>query len=46
MTNPGDIAELFTWTFERPGEQEAHIDQRRNYAQSIYNAFNNVNNTR
>lgn len=46
MTNPGDIAELFTWTFERPGEQEAHIDQRRNYAQSVYNTFNNVNNIR
>ena len=40
MNNPGDIAELMTWTFERPGKNEAHIDQRREYANAVYNQFN------
>lgn len=40
MYDPGDIAELMTWTFERPGDKEAHIDQRRDYANSVYNQFN------
>lgn len=44
MDNPGDIAELMTWTFERPGNKEAHIDQRRGYANNVYNQFNYDNN--
>lgn len=44
MDNPGDIAELMTWTFERPGKNEAHIDQRRGYANNVYNQFNYDNN--
>lgn len=40
MYDPGDIAELMTWTFERPGDKEAHIDQRKDYANSVYNQFN------
>lgn len=44
MDNPGDIAELMTWTFERPGNKEAHIDQRRSYANNVYNQFNYDNN--
>ena len=44
MNNPGDIAELMTWTFERPGNTEAHIDQRRDYANNVYNQFNYDNN--
>ena len=41
INDPGDIAELFTWTFERPTEQEAKISQRRDYAQQVYNLLNN-----
>ena len=44
MDNPGDIAELMTWTFERPGNKEAHIDQRKGYANNVYNQFNYDNN--
>lgn len=40
MYDPGDIVELMTWTFERPGSKEAHIDQRREYANAVYNQFN------
>ena len=40
MRDPADIAELMTWTFERPGNNEAHIDQRREYANAVYNQFN------
>ena len=40
MNDPGDIVELMTWTFERPGNKEAHIDQRREYANAVYNQFN------
>lgn len=40
MYDPGDIVELMTWTFERPGNKEAHIDQRREYANAVYNQFN------
>jgi hypothetical protein len=40
MNDPGDIVELMTWTFERPGNSEAHIDQRREYANAVYNQFN------
>lgn len=40
MADPGDIAELMTWTFERPGKNEAHIDQRKQYANNVYNQFN------
>lgn len=40
LNNPGDIAELFTWTFERPTEKEAKILQRRDYAQQVYNLLN------
>jgi hypothetical protein len=40
MTDPGAIAELMTWTFERPGKDEAHIDQRKMYANNVYNQFN------
>lgn len=40
MKDPGDIAELMTWTFERPGKDEAHIDQRKMYANNVYNQFN------
>lgn len=35
-----DLAELFTWTFERPSDKEAYIDNRRAYATQIYNKFN------
>ena len=38
--DPGDIAELMTWTFERPGKNEADIEQRRQYANNVYNQFN------
>lgn len=38
--NAADLAELFTWTFERPGEKEAMIENRRDYATQIYNKFN------
>lgn len=38
--NPADLAEVFTWTFERPGEKEAMIENRRDYATQIYNKFN------
>ena len=41
MSDPGDAAELFTWTFERPGEDEANIDQRRRYANAIYEYMTN-----
>lgn len=41
LNNPGDIAELFTWTFERPTEKEARIENRRDYAQQVYNLLNN-----
>lgn len=41
MSDPGDAAELFTWTFERPGEDEANIDQRRLYANAIYEYMTN-----
>lgn len=41
LRNPGEIAELFTWTFERPKEYEAKIDQRWDYAQQVYNMMNN-----
>ena len=40
MADPGDIAELMTWTFERPGKNEADIEQRRQYANNVYNQFN------
>lgn len=40
LKNPGEIAELFTWTFERPREDEAKIDQRWDYAQQVYNKMN------
>lgn len=36
MTDPGRAAELFTWTFERPGDSEANIDKRVAYANSLY----------
>lgn len=42
LTNPGDIAELMTWTFERPSSSEAHIDNRRRYAQEVYDAYVNT----
>lgn len=38
--NPADLAEVFTWTFERPSEKEATIENRRDYATQIYNKFN------
>ena len=38
--NPADLAEVFTWTFERPSEKEAMIENRRDYANQIYNKFN------
>lgn len=38
--DPQHIAEVFTWTFERPGEGEALIDQRKKYAQAVYDRFN------
>ena len=39
-SNPGDIAETFTWTFERPKEFEADIPKRRAYAQQVYYKMN------
>lgn len=41
IKSAGDIAELFTWTFERPGEKEADIIKRRKYAEDLYNIMNN-----
>ena len=38
--NAADLAEVFTWTFERPSEKEAMIENRRDYATQIYNKFN------
>lgn len=38
--DPQYIAEAFTWTFERPGKDEALIDQRKKYAQAVYDRFN------
>lgn len=38
--NPGDIAEVFTWTFERPGEEEADINRRKSYAWQVYRKMN------
>lgn len=38
--NPADLAEVFTWTFERPSEKEVMIENRRDYATQIYNKFN------
>ena len=38
--SPGEVAELFTWTFERPGEGEANIDQRKRYAEQLYSYMN------
>lgn len=40
MQDPGSIAEMLTWTFERPGEQEADIKKRKEYAIAVYNKFN------
>jgi hypothetical protein len=40
MKDPGDIAELMTWTFERPGRNEADIEQRKQYANNVYKQFN------
>lgn len=40
LENPGDIAELMTWTFERPSNSEADLETRRKYAQEIYNTYN------
>lgn len=41
MSDPGDAAELFTWTFERPSDEEADIDTRRRYAKAIYEYMTN-----
>lgn len=38
--SPGNIAETFTWTFERPGQNEAMIDKRRAYAEQVYKLMN------
>lgn len=38
--SPGEVAELFTWTFERPGEDEANIEQRKLYADQLYYYMN------
>lgn len=38
--SPGEVAELFTWTFERPGEDEANIEQRKRYAEQLYYYMN------
>lgn len=34
-----DAVDMFTWTFERPGDMEANMDNRYAYAESLLNYF-------